>query len=278
MACNIARRFLSGNPPLLAMSYADAEPRRWALRRWWVLVGVIFTVQLGLIFWLGDNSPIRPRTAASPPILRLAGSSGELLELADPTLFALPHRRGFSGAAWMKLWRPQFQPFQWSEPPRWLTLAVPELGGVFQQFMMTNNFEARPWIANPEPALRVTELAAAAVLPLSSSFRLEGGLAGRSLLTTFKLPAWPHTDVLTNTVVAVLVDAQGVPASGTLLTGSGSKEADQHALRQVKEARFEALTTGPNSPATGLSWGKIIFEWNTLPLPPTNAPAAAPSP
>jgi len=71
-----------------------------------------------------------------------------------------------------------------------------------------------------------------------------------------------------------------MPRSVTLLSGSGSPEADQHALQQAKTARFEPLSRNPAGPtpdpATQLSWGRLIFLWHTLPLPPTNTPAASP--
>src|SRR5207245_8560915 len=73
-------------------------PEVWSARRWVGAVLLVFVLQLGAIFWLIDRTPVRVRQAASGPRLRLAGpGSAELLALEDPTLFALPHRLGFSG-------------------------------------------------------------------------------------------------------------------------------------------------------------------------------------
>ena len=100
------------------MTAAPAEPRPWSLRRWWGLVALIFVVQLGLIFWLGNRNPIRPRPPArganASSLPRTA--SAELLALDDPTLFTLPHPQGFSGPAWRSAPQPEFRPFEWPAP------------------------------------------------------------------------------------------------------------------------------------------------------------------
>ena len=67
------------------MTSALAEPRPWSRRRWWGMVGLVFGVQLALIFWLGETSPVRPRPPAPGLTLKLAGSaSADLLALAIP--------------------------------------------------------------------------------------------------------------------------------------------------------------------------------------------------
>jgi hypothetical protein len=81
------------------MNGALAEPRAWARRRWWVVIALVFGAQLGLIFWLSERTPARPRPPAAAPALRLltGPASVEWLALNDPTLFALPHLLNFSG-------------------------------------------------------------------------------------------------------------------------------------------------------------------------------------
>ena len=78
--------------------------------------------------------------------------------------------------------------------------------------------------------------------------------------------------MLTNSVVTLWVSASGRPASAaTLLAGSGSVDADQRALQEARQARFERLNVAdPTDPMAGLAWGQLIFEWRTLPLPATN--------
>lgn len=114
-------------------------------------------------------------------------------------------------------------------------------------------------------------------LPQKSSLRIEGGLAGRRLLTALDLPAWPartnsaaELDMLTNSVIQAVVDSEGKPVSVTLLipSGSGLQAADEYALAQARNFRFEPLpqadgqSDAPHSLA-GLTWGTLIFEWCT---------------
>jgi len=78
-------------------------------------------------------------------------------------------------------------------------------------------------------------------------------------------------DLLTNTVVQVLVDADGNVVSPALLPpGSGDSRADQRALEVARTARFQPLRG--SSPA--LTVGVLVFEWRTVAL--TNAPASNP--
>ena len=255
------------------MNPVTLEPRNWSRRRWWTLVVLVFVAHLGLIFTFGDRKPVTPRPPAFAPRLRLAVESGELLELNDPTLFALPHRRGFAGATWLQIPAVKLQPFRWTESPRLLALPVEELAATFAQFMRTN-FLA-PFELEAKPAPELTRPAASEVGPViatHSALRLAGGLAHRRLLNPPELPPQPWVDLLTNSVAQVLVGTDGNVMSLTLLAGSGSEKADQFALEAAKAARFEPLRDG----AVKLTVGALIFEWHTVPMTETNAPPANP--
>jgi len=99
-------------------------------------------------------------------------------------------------------------------------------------------------------------------------------LAARRLLTALDLPSWPHSDILTNTVVQVVVDADGDTLSSTPLKSCGLSEADQFALKTAASARFLSARK-PGQPAVPLSWGKMIFQWHTVPAESTNSAPAA---
>src|SRR5438132_740951 len=111
------------------MILAAVDIPMWTRRRWWLLLALVFGMQVGLIFWLSDHSPPRQRAPARAPGIFLAGNaSSDRFALDDPTLFALPHREGFSGPAWLNT-APQKSPsFDWSEAPRWLPLSLEQLG------------------------------------------------------------------------------------------------------------------------------------------------------
>jgi len=263
------------------MISAPAESRRWSRRRWWGIVGLIFGVQLALIFWLGDTSPIRPRPAAPALTLKLAGNaSAEQLALRDPTLFALPRQQRVSTPAWLTTPRPEPHPFAWPERTNYPLLTIDQPGAAFNQFVQTNAFSPLPPPANPLPELTLPELPPLAISAERSTLQLEGDLARRRLLTPLELRLWQNTDILTNSVVQVVVDAEGRPISVTLLSGSGSKAVDQQALELAGAARFEPLGRTPAgtalTPAAQLGWGRMIFRWRTLPPRLTNGPAAGP--
>ncbi len=260
---------------------ASAEQRRWPALRWCSLISLIFGLQLAFIFWLSDRTPVARRAEAPVPVLCLAGrASAEFLALGNPTWFALPHRQGFSGLAWMKVPEPEFHGFSYTNQPAWLPLPSQQPVSAFYEFIRTNDFgSARP-LANTELALTLPELVP---LPLSrerSVLRLEGELAGRALLSRFELNSWrTNGAVLANSVVQVVVDAAGWPQSTALLKGSGSAEADQEALARTAVARFAPLADASNaagSSSARLTRGLMVYEWHTLPLPSSSAATAGP--
>ena len=257
-------------------------PRRWPLRRWALALGIVFAGQVGLIFLLGEHSPAPARTRQPAPAFRLVSpAASELLALVDPTLFALPHQQGFSGKAWLHPFLQKLPSFDLSQSPELLPLPVSQFGQSFKQFMETNEASALQPLAVAESELMLPEIAAQPVLPTTSSLRLEGGLSNRRLAKPIPLKAWPHENLLTNTVIHLFVYPNGHTFSPTLLLpGSGLKEADQYALEQARAAMFESIT--PRAPQTPsnipLTSGEMIFQWHTLPLPTTNSPPPAAQP
>ncbi|HWX21592.1 MAG TPA: hypothetical protein VN578_16945 [Candidatus Binatia bacterium] len=259
------------------MNGAAVEPVAWDRRQWWSVLALVFIVQLVLIFWLGERGSRPARPSGPAPTLRMAGRTGaDFLALQDPTLFALPHRQGFSGPAWLEVLPVESHPFVWSESNRWLEPSLAQLGAPFEQFLETNSFIPFDGTAPPEPALTPSEVAQSEVLRQQSTLRLADGLAGRRLLTPLKLPSWTNSELLTSSVVQVGVDASGVPFGFTPLSRSGSQEADDFALEQARAARFESFVgrgpQKPTNPLDGLSWGKLIFEWHTVTVAPSNPP------
>jgi hypothetical protein len=229
--------------------------------------------QLGLIFWLGRAARVISPPKDLAPMLRFAGSNmTERLALNDPTLFALPHEVSFSGLAWLTQ---EFQPFLLHERPPFLALPNGRLGQDFGTFMATNELASLPEIAQPDLKFKVPSIGPAEPLVTQSSLRLTGELARRRLLNAPALPAWTGTEMISNSIVQLLVAADGKPVSATLLKppGSADTEADQHALREAGKARFEPFhSADPLDPMAGLSLGQMVFEWRTLPVPVTNAP------
>jgi TonB family protein len=245
------------------------------------MVALIFGVQVGLIFWLGGTAPIRPRPTAAGLILHLAQpASAELRALDDPTLFTLPHPQGFSGPVWLRMPWPELRSFEWSAPSNHVFLALDQPGVVFNRLVETNEFRALRLPARPEAVPAIPDLPPLAILADQSVLQTEGSLAQRRLLAPFELKSWPNPDILKNSVVQAVMDDEGRPVSVTLLSGSGSPAADQYALEKARAARFEPVNRNRVQSAPGaaahLSWGKLIFRWHTIPVPPASNGLASP--
>jgi hypothetical protein len=259
------------------MTSLGVEPPLWTWRRWCLLIAVTFCAQLGLIFSLGDKSPPRSRLPSPAPKLSvMEDASSEMIALTDPTLFALPHQLGFSGPAWMKTPTVPSRSFEWTEEPSWLALPIEQLGNISAAYPETNQTELLTALALFEPEPTAPEPVFALSFRQKSEFRLGEGLEKRRLKTIPKLPSWPHSEFLTNTIVKLFVNGDGVPVSTpVLLYSSGLKAADDFALAQASATRFEPIINeGPNrstSPLANATWGTMVFEWQTLPLSATNA-------
>jgi hypothetical protein len=234
-------------------------------------------MQVGVAFWLGNPPPRKAFRPPDMPVVQMASDGlQDLLAIQDPTLFILPHRDNFSGDVWLKMAPRTFSPTNWTEPARPLELSRDQLGAAFAVFMRTN----RPPRFQPRVESGLdTEAGPAPLLPISVPSRMfvEGDLAKLRLLTPLRLPPQTNVDILTNTVVQMVVDAQGYPFSSVILAGSGSGEADSLALTNyARKIRFsppeaEALRTVPTNKMIS---GKLIFEWQTVPPAPTNAPSS----
>lgn len=266
------------------MNAVAQEPQPWSPRRWWWTLGIVFVSQVGTILWLSDWSPLPVRQPRPAPPLRILGADAqEFYSVHDPTLFALPSDRGFSGQAWQDVLRQTaasvraFAPAEWSEPLRWRNLEVGSLGSTFARLTDLARPQAMtlPSVPQPEPSLPVTE--PTVILPGASRLLLEAQGAWK-VREPVELPAWPHTEVLTNTVVQVVVDASGWPFSAALLSRCGLAAADQYALDLARKLPLIRMETGSAAPGEialdDLSWVNLVFAWHTAPA--TNAPPAEP--
>lgn len=254
------------------MNGRKSEPAVWSRSRWWTAVAIAFLVQVLLAATLSDSRPIVPRLPETQTSLHLIADAppdsaiGALLSLEDPTLFALPSVRGFSGDAWLKAQPLAYQPTNWTEPQRWLTQNLEQLGAAFAELIRTNAAPHRAFAGKPPP--RRNDIAVPAVpLPAKSSFRFEGQLAGRGLIAPLELPSFPHTDILANTSVQLVVNRSGFVFSPPIvLNSSGSKAADSRAVELARSLRFKPVAAGD---ATTLTWGTLIVQWHTLEMPAT---------
>lgn len=264
------------------MNAAGAVPGSWGIRRFLLMLLVVFGLQLALIMILGDRNLVHRRPATVAPALRFLGDGGsELLALADPTVFALPHRDGFSGPAWMESKPQEIPSFSWSESPDWLALSVDSLRQRLLPPHELANTRSIVTAVQPDPRLSIPTLPPLGPAHLQSSVEVQGDLANRRLLAPLMAPTITNVDIVSNSIVQLVVDADGNPISATPLPaapGSGLSELDKLAADLARKARFAPIAAnGPGRIADALSHltiGQLIFQWETVPpaAGTTNAP------
>jgi TonB family protein len=264
------------------MNAAPLETARWSQRRWFCGIALVFLAQVLFIFLAAEHRPPAPGVRSFTTTIALAVDPkseqklSELPALGDPTLFALPNPQGFSGAAWLTFAPLEHEFANWAPPEQWLEMDTSSLGRGFLEFVNTNAPSPLLVADLPLPSLaRANRRATDAPLAPASEITLEGDLARRTLLRPIIPPRWPHSDILSNTVVQLLVDADGDSVSQTLLASCGSSEADRAALKLAGSARFQPLgKSGDFQGAPTITWGKMIFHWNTVLRTPTNSASA----
>jgi hypothetical protein len=260
------------------------EPVRWTRRRWFFTILWVFAVQAGLSFALGRRSqppPERPRfvTGIQLPVDEQQIEKVMLAhEQDDPLLLALPNLRGFSGPAWLYFAPLDYSPAESPEPLRSLELSMDELGSGFTRFVETNRISPLLVANKPMPPLiRYEPRFSNETLPAESSMQLQGELSGRALAVPIRPRSWAHSELLSNSVVQVAVDPDGMTFSPVLLSESGWREADLHALQLARDARFEPLPREARVGAkAGFIWGRLVFRWHTVTGPLTESTGANP--
>lgn len=198
--------------------------------------------------------------------------------LRDPTVFALPHRQGFSAGAWLHSEPLEYRWEDWTEAPPWLALDTAQLGRTFSEHVAAN--ATPPLLIADKPISRligsdlfVTNQPVASRSELS----IEGELQQVPLLRPLALRSWEHNDILSNSVVQLLVNEDGATVSATLLQGCGSPEADQAAMGLATAAAFQPRWRRERAADWGeLAAGRLIFRWHTLPRTATNTLSAGP--
>ncbi|MEO5804455.1 MAG: hypothetical protein ABIR24_13095 [Verrucomicrobiota bacterium] len=253
------------------MNSPALEPVTWNAPRWLLLLTLVFGSQLLLIYLLSarERASVRPPPARASVQLftaRLTESEFSKTFLAsDPTLFARANSHGFSGAAWLKVPERNYDLSERAELPFWLALNSEQLGNGVDRFLRTN---ATTPISLSEIA--APKILASPILDLTinaksnSQFRVEGELVRRQLIDVPKLQSWATNEILSNTVAQVSVDGRGTVFSPRLLSRSGSVEADRAALETARNLQFV-----PNGKSE-IIFGKLIFDWHTVPVVMTN--------
>jgi hypothetical protein len=269
------------------MNSASKDCPSWPRGRFLGVVGVLFVLQVGLIYLFGDRS--LPLPSSSVPSVRfgaLGESVGEdhLLRqffVGDPAVFPSPSLRGFSGRGWLAQRPLTYQAEIQLKPPVWFDLEAARLGtkypvlpSSFSGFVLNlvarlgTNFPV--FLSGSEPILSglaehqtrreepLPVFLAPEIIPTQSIFRLEGSLSARLLGAMPALRTWSSEKVLKKSVVQIAVDPMGgVVAARLEGTGCGLAEADAEAVATARALRFRP------SPSGGTRWGEAVFQWQT---------------
>lgn len=255
------------------MSGAASETAVWSRRRWIAVVLAFFALHLGALFLVSSRQEKVQRRAESRASVRwLTDAAGarkllDVLLLTDPAQFAMVHPGGFSGAAWLRTQSPEYRPAEWTDTERSLAQPIQLLGGAFRQVSSVGEqrvFDPVRKPALPPPALVVPQ----PPLRLRSQMVVEGAARLRSLMQPPLLKSWPHSDVLADTRVQVMVTAEGLVFTPRLVVTTNAKdsvqrEADLHALELSRQLRFEAAPKASRASVEGV----IVFQWHTTALP-----------
>lgn len=257
------------------MTGAAVQPTRWSRRRWITTTGALLAIQLALIFYFGERSHRLPRALRLRTSLHFAVDdwSAQQLEqlsgISEPALFALPSLEGFSGKAWLTFNQPQYKASNWSNPPVWLSLNSASLGTEFSTFVGTNPLPVLPVVGRWAPDFATASIPLPPPPALSASeVRVESSGTPRALSGKLDLRSWPQEEVLSNSVVQVVVDRAGNVVSSRLLDSSGSKIVDDYALQRASRVRFTAASQ--NLPVAS-TFQRLTFQWHTTSPGQTNA-------
>jgi hypothetical protein len=236
----------------------------WPRRRFLGVVGILFVLQVGLLFLFGSRSGPQPRLPSPSIRFRSLGASVSGDELmgqffvGDPAVFPLPNRHGFSGRGWLNRLPPKYQSEIQLQPPHWLALDTTRLGTNFpavpagSEAILPGLAERLPRREEPLPAFLPPENIAT-----QSFFRLDGGLSDRLLGPAPVLGTWPNPQLLANSTVQIAVNPVGEVVAARLATRCGSAEADADALAKARALRFRP------SGSAGMVWGEAVFQWQT---------------
>jgi len=257
------------------MTPPKPPPALWSPRRWVWLIVAGTAGHAALVFWLAErpqppsSNLDRAFAVALSPESRGPGDPLDRAALSDPTVFALPHPRAFSGGAWLRS-----EPFlsashHWEEPPDWLPLNLEDLGRTFSRYLATNSTGAQR-APDSFPARPLAEILLLTETPVTQSvLRIEGPLTHRRLLARPDLPEPVYTDVVLPTVVQVSVNRDGLTESAILVSSSQLKSLDEQALALARGTVFGALPAGIQPAPRGLGQTWSSSGTRSRPRPPT---------
>jgi hypothetical protein len=257
------------------MTAASAESRTWSPLKWGVIICCILVLQTGFFFWFTSPPGLAPYVRAPGLSIRMPdGQPADLPGAISPLVLVRPDAHGFSGPAWLQIPPVTYDPQQSNPPPFRLPLQTAGLGEIVTTAL--SGSRSSPFEAATRPGPRFDEVnytPAPDPATLPSTLTVEGELAGRPLLVEPVLKFQPADAILSNTVVYVMVDADGRVFAPPVLAPKDPKDsagtatsADADALAAAADLLFRPLARVSGQPR--LTPGRLVFHWQTVPKPP----------
>ena len=256
------------------MTAGTAESRTWRPLKWAVVASCVLALQVWFFVWFARPPGLPPRPAALGSVIHLPGGLAmDLPGSVSPLVLARPDAHGFSGQAWLQIPAITYTPEESNLPPFLLAFQTDRLGETLTQALSTNQSGYFEVAARSGP--RFEDYSPTRPIPIpESTLAIEGELANRPLLAKPTLKAQPADTILTNTIVDVVVDAEGRVFAPPVLEPMGSPRppesaaADAEALAAAAGLLFQPVGRMPGQPGpdyTSLTPGRLVFHWQTVP-------------
>lgn len=252
------------------MKPAAARADSWTWRTWGTVVLVLLLLHGAGLWKFGRGDLPAPRPIEAAPEWSWADRGAEdWVAWFDPTFFVHGHPQSFSGPGWMLQPRVGYSAPLPLEPPRFLEpaqlvredpLRLLVRAAAWTPSVMSLRASASPQFGSLAPREPLTLR--------SSRLRIvPAGPARRLRQSPEPLPGWPSAELLTNSVVRLLVDGAGRVLTAALLVSSGLPAADQKALEVARQLEFEPDSGIAIAPKETLNLTPVlaVFEWQTLP-------------
>ena len=243
----------------------------WSKRKIVRVTAVVFAAQLAFFWLMGREpklpSPPPPSTAFHFLAAHIRGDDlFRFIAAPSPDILSLPSTAGFSGAAWLSPKPIGYELPQWEETPQWLQLQPASLGKTFVE-LTTGSASILANSARPAGLNETFEQPTLTTAPPKSSVQVVGDLAARLIPKHLQLKSWTNSEPLLNTVVEIAADRNGDVVSARITERSGNPQADQSALEIARATAFKITRT------ERLTFGKLVFTWQTFPSTTNEVPS-----
>ncbi len=247
---------------------AELDRDRWSLSKWFATIAFALGIQAILVFLFSEReTALTSPTKAKPTTYYLGtgidqSSNPSHILARDASLLTRPHPHSFTGSLWDQPLNPEREYIPWTEDPHYYDRVEFRAGDALKEHIRSNPI-APSVVSKSHPEL--SEAEKPQPLPQTiTTLAFSEDIRPRRPKSFEPLPAWPHTNLVKPTVVAIALDRFGWSQSALIVSNS-LPNADSHALSWLRQTRFQPVPPKRVGDNTDLAWGQITFRWATLP-------------